>query len=188
MSAINTKADATTWTILHEEVAFDAQPYLSVSRQRVRTDSGAEIDDYWQVRLPDFAIAVALTETKHVITLWQYKHGARRHGLTFPAGHTNPGEEPVEAMRRELLEETGYAAGAVRSLGSCSVSGNQGCGEAYMFLLTGCRRIAEPDAGDLERMELRLLDIAAVENAIRCGNVAVLPHLAVWAAARLHIA
>jgi hypothetical protein len=79
-------AAANSWHILSEAPAFAAPPYLSISRHHVRTDSGVEVPDYWQVKLPDFAIAVALTESEEVITLWQYKHGARALVLPFRLG------------------------------------------------------------------------------------------------------
>jgi ADP-ribose pyrophosphatase YjhB (NUDIX family) len=173
------------WRILSEESAFEAAPYLSIYRQRVVTDSGLEVPDYWQVKLPDFAIAVALTDDKKVITLWQYKHGARRSGLSFPAGHIELGETPEAAMRRELVEETGYETGEVKALGNFAVSANQGCGTAYLFLLTQCRKICEPASGDLESMELKLATISEVECALRKGEAVALPHLAVWSAAKL---
>jgi ADP-ribose pyrophosphatase len=174
------------WRVLGEETMFDASPWLTVTRETVVTDSGVTVPDYWQVRLSDFAIAVALTEAREVITLWQYKHGARHWGLTFPAGHVSPGEDPAEAMRRELREETGYAPARVTPIGRAAVSGNQGCGMANLFLMEGCRLEADPASGDLETMEIRLMTVAAVEAALRAGAAGVLPHLAVWGAARLH--
>lgn len=176
---------ASSWVILSEKLAFDASPYLSVSCHHVRTDSGIEVPDYWQVNLPDFAIAVAVTETDEVITLWQYKHGARRFGLTFPAGHIEAGESPEAAMRRELLEETGYEAGVTKGLGSFVANANQRCGMAHLFLMSRCRKVRAAVPGDLERMEVRLMPVDDVEDMVRAGAAVALPHVAVWGAARL---
>lgn len=172
------------WTIRSEQMLLEAKPYLSIVRQHVVTQSGREVDDYYQILLPDFVIACALTQSGEVITLWQYKHGARRFGLTFPAGHIEAGELPEAAMCRELLEETGYAAGRVQFLGKSAVSANQGCGFAHMFLIHGCVRIAEACSGDLETMELRLMSIADIDDAIRRQEVLALPNLALWGIAR----
>ena len=171
------------WKILAEETIFDAMPFVGLSRQTVEVSDGRIIKDYYQVQLSDFAIACAVTEDGEVITLWQYKHGARRYGLTFPAGMIEPGEDPMLAMRRELLEETGYEAGEGETLGRYVVSGNQGCGAAHVFLFRNCRKVSVADAGDLEAMDLRLMTVAEVGAAVADGSTAILSHLAVWALA-----
>ncbi len=178
-------AHRSTWRIVSEVSAFAAPPYVSIKCQHVITDQGKDVRDFWQVELPDFVIAVALTPENEVLTLWQYKHGARRFGLSFPAGHIDPGETPEAAMRRELREETGYEAESTAYLGSYVVNANQGCGTGHLFLLTGCRKLYEPGHDDLELMELRLASVPEIDEAVRAGKAVALPHLAVWGAARL---
>ncbi len=177
-------ADADAWTVEAEEVVFAAEPFLDVRRQRVRTSSGRVVDDYYQITVPDFAIGCAVTSDRQIITLWQYKHGARASGLTFPAGMIEAGEPPEEAMRRELLEETGYLAGETKFLGRYVCNSNQGAGWAYLFLLEDCTAVAEAAPGDLETMTLRLMEVADVDAAVHMGDVKGLAHLAVWMTAR----
>jgi ADP-ribose pyrophosphatase len=40
----------------------------------------------------------------------QYRYAARDYMLELPAGRIDPGEKPLAAGKRELLEETGYTA------------------------------------------------------------------------------
>src|SRR5438270_3507769 len=40
----------------------------------------------------------------------QYRHAAQDYLWEIPAGRIDPGEKPLPAAQRELLEETGYAA------------------------------------------------------------------------------
>jgi ADP-ribose pyrophosphatase len=167
-----------------EQIVFDGSPFVQVRRQRVRTDTGKVVDDYYQVDLPDFAICCPITSDGRVITLWQYKHGARAWGLTFPAGLIADGEDPEAAMRRELLEETGHEAGAAHFLGRYVCSGNQGAGWANLFILNDCVETSAPDSGDLEKMEIRLLSPAEVDKCLEEGAISGLPHLAIWTAAR----
>lgn len=173
-----------SWTVLQSEQIFAAKPFIAITREHVITDSGKHVEDYYQIVLPDFAMMCALTPDERVLTLWQYKHGPRAYGLTFPAGLIETGELPEEATRRELLEETGYRAGSVRFLGSAAANGNQGCGTAHMFVMRDCVKVTEADSGDLETTELKLMTVDQVEAAIADRSVVVLPHLALWCCAR----
>jgi ADP-ribose pyrophosphatase len=48
--------------------------------------------------------------TPRVLLERQYRHAAKDYLWELPAGRIEPGEKPLPAARRELLEETGYTA------------------------------------------------------------------------------
>ena len=90
------------------------------------------------------------------------------------AGGVEPGETELEAALRELREETGYVAEEWIPLGGFTNDGNRGCGIGHLFLARRARQVAEPDAGDLEEMQIRLMGLDEVLAAVRRGDVAVL--------------
>ena len=145
------------------------------------------IENFWQIQLPNFCISIAITQDNQIITLREYKHGARRWGLSFPAGHLENGESPEYAMKRELREETGYVASEIFSLGSFVANANQGCGTGYLFLMVGCRKLYDPSPDLSEQIELRLMSKENVEAQIIEGEAISLPQLAVWAAANIYL-
>lgn len=53
---------------------------------------------------------IPLLDSGELVLERQYRYVLGRHCLEFPAGKIDPGEEPLATGRRELLEETGYAA------------------------------------------------------------------------------
>src|SRR5690554_2608380 len=53
--------------------------------------------------------AVALIEDNQFILVRQYRHGAASTLLEIPGGVIDNGENSLEAVKRELLEETGYS-------------------------------------------------------------------------------
>jgi ADP-ribose pyrophosphatase len=174
------KHDKHAWTVLDDETVFDASPFVKVRKQRIRTDQGREVANYFKVDLVDFVICCARTGDGGIITLWQYKHGCGKYGLTFPAGVMEPGEDPETAIRRELLEETGYEARTLTPVGRFAVNGNQGCGWANVFFLDGCHKVAEANSGDLERTDICVMTEVDIETALRDGAISLLAHAAVW--------
>jgi ADP-ribose pyrophosphatase len=175
------------WTVLDSEELFAARPHVLVTRERVRTSRGQIIDDFYRVELAPFALCVPQLPTGRIVTLWSYKHGPRGYGLSFPAGYLSEGEEAETACRRELLEETGYAAHSLIPLGTFIDNGNQCGSTGSYFFAAQCQRVALPDSGDLEEMEVRLMKPSAIDQAIACGEMPVIHHVAAWGLARRHI-
>jgi ADP-ribose pyrophosphatase len=135
------------WTVISSRDVLDASPFLKVRVETIELPGGRHIPDYYQLEMPSFACIFAETVDGLIIAYRQYRHGTRRVGLVFPGGHLEDGEDPREAARRELLEETGFEANAWAYLGGFAVNANQGGPVSYMFHATGCLR-QRPAIGD----------------------------------------
>src|SRR5574339_75669 len=55
---------------------------------------------------------LALTVRREVLMVRQYRHGVKKSIWELPGGMVEAGESPLEAARRELMEETGFAGGS----------------------------------------------------------------------------
>lgn len=56
------------------------------------------------------AVVLAETDDGKLIILKEYRHPVRHWLLSCPGGRLDAGESPIDGAKRELLEETGYAA------------------------------------------------------------------------------
>ena len=162
------------WEVLERECVADGTPWIRVHREKVRVEDGRVIDDYFTIEEPDFAVVFAVTPLEEVVGIWHYKHGPGRINLGLPAGYVKDGEPPLEAARRELLEETGYTASSWQHLGSFSVHGNRGCGKAHVFTARDAMKTGNPSPDDLEEIRVELLPFPALREHLRKGDVATL--------------
>lgn len=176
------------WKVLDERVLLARPPYVTVKQQRLRTAAGVEIDDYFRVELAEFAVCVPQLADGGIITLWQYKHGPQAFGLSFPAGYLDAGEDALPACRRELREETGLQADCWSHLGSFVDNGNQRGSLGHYYFASGCQQVTEPESGDLETMELRIMSPHEIDAALAAGSIQILHHAAAWALARGRLA
>jgi ADP-ribose pyrophosphatase len=162
---------ALAWEVLSTRTIYSAPPWVTLSLQQVCLPDGRVILDYHRLQLPEYCVVFAETIEGRVIVERQYKHGVGAVTLMLPAGLIEPGEAPLKAAQRELLEETGYQAADWQLLGSFVPNSNYGCGKAHLYLARQARRIAEPDAGDLEEMEILLLARDELFAAVRGGQI-----------------
>ena len=124
--------------------------WFAVESQTLQLASGAEILVH-VVEFPDIAVVVAL-DGDSVILLEQLRFPVREWILEAPAGRLDRGEVPVEAAKRELLEETGYQAGRIRSLGQIRVAPHLSTEVTHVFEATDLiGGEARPEKGELVR-------------------------------------
>ncbi len=73
---------------------------------------------YFYLTSPVEAVAtVSLTQQGCIILTRQYRHPVRQVIYDLPAGHLEPGEDPLIGARREFEEETGYFPRQIEKLG-----------------------------------------------------------------------
>ena len=171
-------ADLSPWKTVTRDVLFSGGPVREVSVESVRLPDNRIVSDYYVVRFPDYVLVYAEMEDGRIAMLRQYKHGPRRVCLTFPGGSVEAGETPVDAARRELMEEIGCVAQNLDSLGAFVTNANQGCNTAHLFRASGCRRVAEPSSGDLEETEILLVDRAALLEPRCVEEIGLATHVA----------
>ena len=109
----------------------------------------------------------------------QSKYAIDGDSWAIVGGYIEPDEDPHEAAKRELMEETGHEAPHWIPLGSYAVDANRGFCNAYSFLATNARKVAEPDADDLEEYEILAMSKNELTETLGAGGFKVLP----WAAA-----
>jgi ADP-ribose pyrophosphatase len=172
-----------SWKTLSRTLLLNHSKYLVVENHTVELPDGQTISDWPWVKTPDFVIVCAVTAEQRFVCLRQTKYGIEGTSLAPIGGYIEPGEDPLPAAQRELLEEAGYQAERWISLGEYTVDGNRGAGTAHLFLALEATCVAVPDADDLEEQELLFLSQDAIETALLAGQFKVLPWAAVMALA-----
>lgn len=111
-------------------------------RENVTLDNGTTTDlDF--IEHPGAAAIVALKGENDVVLVRQYRHALGQYIWEIPAGTLDPGEPVLDCARRELAEETGYAAAEWRKLGEITPVPGYSDERIHLFLATGLSAAAQ---------------------------------------------
>jgi len=142
--------------------------YRNITRTTFRMPNGKNID----FDLVDEGRAVcvlALTPNKQVILAKQFRPAQEKILVELPGGGVKKDKEPMEAIKRELLEETGYTGDfqfVCHSWHSAYSTLNR-----YNFVATNCVKVTEPDSGDEEFTEVILMSLEQFREHLRTGEL-----------------
>src|SRR3989304_4823259 len=100
-----------------------------------------ENHDFYVVEAPNWVNVVAITADDQMILIEQYRHGTRSITLEIPGGMVDPDESPLEAARRELLEETGHDCDEWVCIGTINPNPAIQSNTCYTFLASNARRV-----------------------------------------------
>ena len=134
--------------------------------------NGAEVPDpFYVVDSPDWVNVIPLQADDRVVMVRQYRFGTETQTLEIPGGMCDPGEDPATAARRELLEETGFAASTITRLGSVHPNPAIQSNRCHSFLATGLIREAAPKPDANEGFEEQLVPLADIPGLITSGGI-----------------
>lgn len=150
--------DHLTWQTL-SSTYLSNHIYFTARRDRCQRQDGVIVDPYFVVELPTAATAFALTKENKVLMIKQYRHPIGAVCLETPGGFVDPGEPFAEAMKRELLEETGYLFPDVEYLGKFAANPGVLNNFTEMFFAKGGRKVAEQKLDNTEELEVVEIEI-----------------------------
>jgi ADP-ribose pyrophosphatase len=168
------------------ELVFDGK-LLKVHRDRVRLPDGSQgMREY--IRHPGAVAIVPLFDDGSVLLERQFRYPHAREFIEVPAGKLEPNEPHLETAKRELLEETGYAADEWTRLTVIHTAIAYTDEAIDIFLARKLRKLREAalDAGEF--VETLVVPFAEAIAMVRNGritdakSVAALLWTAAWAA------
>ncbi len=158
------------WKTKSRKVILAHGEFLTVESHTVELPDGTLIEDWAWIITPDFVNVIALTPEKKALCFRQTKYAVEGLTLAPVGGHIDPGEDPLAAARRELLEETGYQAKQWIALGHFKSMANRGGATGWAYLALDAEPVACPTSDDLEEQELLFLEIAELKKAVLAGE------------------
>ncbi|MES2332929.1 MAG: NUDIX hydrolase [Bacteroidota bacterium] len=106
---------------------------------KARADScefpdGRIIEPYYIVELPDWCNTIVVTKEERIILVRQYRYPVDQITFELPGGIMEKNEEPIEAAKREMEEETGYTSDDIELLMQVAPNPAINDNTAYFFL------------------------------------------------------
>ncbi|MEO6844198.1 MAG: NUDIX hydrolase [Ginsengibacter sp.] len=155
--------DSMKWKVLSSEY-ISRHHYFTARKDKCETPEGKIIEAYYVVELPTTACAVALTEEGEVLMVRQYRHPLKETLIEIPGGFIDENESPEVAMKRELLEETGYEFSSVVKVGKIAANPGVLDNYTYLFLARGGKQTSEQKLDATEELEVEKISLQELKK------------------------
>jgi 8-oxo-dGTP pyrophosphatase MutT (NUDIX family) len=130
-----------------------SNPYFSVRTQDVTVTDGSK-RVYHTIHFPNAAVGIVARRDTDFLLIRQYRFIIDQYVWAIPSGGVADGESLEAAALRELQEETGHVAAAVRPLLTCYAS--YGCSDQrFEIFLADDIHMADTPIDDNEVIEAR---------------------------------
>lgn len=143
---------------------------LKVRKDRVRLPNGHDSVREYIVH-PGAVVILAFLPNGKMLFERQFRYPLRRVFLELPAGKIDPGEAIIETAKRELLEETGYAASEWEYLGVMHPCIGYSDERIEIFAARGLRQEGERQLDHNEFLDVVELSPADAKQAVWDGRI-----------------
>jgi len=163
------------WKKTGEETVHDAGIFKLKRAAFEREDRAKGIHDarkYYYLDSGDWINIVALTREGKVVLIRQFRIGLNDVVLETPGGMVEPEDgSPLEAAKRELLEETGFASEDFELIGTSHPNPAIQNNAIWFFLARDAARRSGQNLDPGEDIEVEAVDLKDVDRLIDSGRI-----------------
>ena len=158
------------WKTLSSKYLFK-RPWLTARVDQVELPTGVIIDEYYVLEYPEWVNTIAITKEGKFVFVRQYRYGIGKTLNELCAGVVEKGEAPMDAARRELLEETGFGGGDWQPWMKISANPSTHTNITHCFLATGVELVGKQHLDKGEDIHVRIFTRDEVLGMLRRGEV-----------------
>ena len=162
------------WPKIKSRETVKISPWVEIIAREVEFTPG-KTEVYHAVKQQDYLAIVAVTPSGQFPLVRQYRPALESFTWELPAGLVDPGEEPAEGCRRELLEETGYPTRAIHPLGIAAPCSARLSNRIHSYFVETGERV--PDFVPEPGLDVRLVTPAELVDMIKSGEFVLQQHL-----------
>lgn len=166
------------WKVLKSENILKKGPWLSVRQELVELPNGTRIPTWFIFEFPDWINVIAITKDGKMVMIDQYRHAIGETHFEIVAGVVDPGETPLEAAKRELLEETGFGGGEWSDFMKLSPNPTNHNNTSYTFLAVGVEQITTQHEESTEDINVHIMSKEEVYQLLLQGEIVQALHAA----------
>jgi len=144
-SILQVTPDSNPWTRRARRIAY-SNPWITVFHDAVERPDGSP-GIYGVVHFAGRAIGIVPIDAHdRVVLVGQFRYPLGRYSWEIPEGAAGSGEDPLDAAKRELQEETGLTGDSWREIARADLSNSVTDEEAVFFVVHGLHDgQAQPD-------------------------------------------
>jgi 8-oxo-dGTP pyrophosphatase MutT (NUDIX family) len=159
------------WQRQRSEKVFECRVFaLHVNHSR--SAEGKRANDFYVLESRDWCNIIPITSDDRVVLIRQFRHGIEGVTLEIPGGIVDPTDDsPLEAARREMLEETGYDSREILPLGVVHPNPAILNNRCYSFVARNAWAAAEPTPEGDEETEVLLVPLAEIPARVQNGEI-----------------
>jgi 8-oxo-dGTP pyrophosphatase MutT (NUDIX family) len=159
------------WPTVQSEMLADYR-VCRVRRDLKRSPRTGATHDFFVLECPSWVNVIALTSTRQIVLVEQYRHGTATVELEIPGGVMDPGDtSPVETGVRELREETGYVGQRARVIGCVAPNPAIQNNLAYTVLVEDCEPTGAIEFDHTEDLVTRVESLGRIPELIAAGQI-----------------
>ena len=163
------RKSVTPWKVLESKYNYRDR-WLALRSDTVELPNGRVLTPFHVIEQPDWVTAIAITHDGNIVLVEEYRHGAREVVVELPSGIQDGPGEPVDQIRRELLEETGFASDEWHLLGAFFANAPRLNNRVHCFVALDARKVTEPELDDGEVIVAHEVPFATFLEELRDGR------------------
>ena len=167
------------WELVEEKHLINDE-WIDFRVSSWRFPNGKIYEPYYSYSRKDYVVIVASDEEDRFICVRQFRQGIREITTEFTAGGIEKGEDPVDAAKRELAEETGYVSDDWKLLTKIPSNATIADNHAYIIAARGCRKEKERHLDPMEFIDVELISGEDLKLLIDEGGFKQAVHIAAY--------
>lgn len=158
------------WKVLESHYIAREGDWFTVRKEKVQLPNGHIVPSWYIIDYPDWINVIAITKQGEFVMISQYRHAIAQTSYELVAGIKDKTDaSPMDAAKRELLEESGYGGGKWTPFMKLCPNPTSNSNYSYTFLAEGVEKVSEQHTEESEDIRVYLFSLEEIRELLEKG-------------------